>query len=890
MNNVILPLDSGIATLPLAGGKGANLARLARWGFPVPPGFLVTTPVYHAYVAANGLQAVIDAALTSLDPAQADPAALQAASETIRGAFAAGALPPETAAALRRAYAALGEPPTAVAVRSSATAEDLPETSFAGQQDTFLQVVGADDLLTAVAACWSSLWTARAIGYRARNGIPHAGIGLAVVVQQMVASEVSGVLFTANPLTGHRGEMVIDATFGLGEALVSGQVEPDQYVVDVAARRIVRRQLGAKATVMRGRAGGGTTTETADGSRRQALPDDVILRLAELGTAVAARFGTPQDIEWAWADGRLFLLQSRPVTSLFPLPDALPDDLPLRVMFSFGAVQGILDPLTPLGRDLLMGAFAGLATLFGQPRTLQTQRILYEAGERLFIDVTHLLRHPLGRRLLHAALRLVEPGAAQALAAVAADAHLQPAPGWFRPATVGRLLRFFGPFLRRVPAVLRRPERARMRMQQGIDVLITDMAHRGRLATTLAQRVDLLEELMRSGFARLLPLLLPPVVSGLASLNLLTRLANSVGHDVLLLTRGLPHNVTTEMDLRLWQAAAAIGQDAAAREAFARRAAAALAADYLAGKLPPRAQTAVADFLEAYGMRGVGEIDLGRRRWREDPTQVMQTLQSYLRIPVAQAPDAVFARGAAAAETAVANLEEALRRTRGGKLKARLARLAFERMRALAGLRESPKFTMIQVFGTTRAALLASGEALAAAGLLDAADDVFYLHAAELREMAAAPGPGWRERVAARRAAYAREQQRVQVPRLLLSDGRAFYEGVTGAAAGDLTGSPVSPGVVEGRVRIVFDPVGTRLQPGEILVCPGTDPAWTPLFLAAGGLVMEVGGMMTHGSVVAREYGIPAVVGVHQATRRLQTGQRIRVDGSVGVITLLEEA
>ena len=304
---------------------------------------------------------------------------------------------------------------------------------------------------------------------------------------------------------------------------------------------------------------------------------------------------------------------------------------------------------------------------------------------------------------------------------------------------------------------------------------------------------------------------------------------------------------------------------------------------------------AVAIFLHQYGMRGPGEIDIGRPRWREQPEPIMQVLQSYLAIDdPANAPDAVFARGVTQAEAAAQELQAAVRETPGGPVKARLVRWAISRYRALGGLREAPKFFAIRYMGIVRQGLLQSGQRLVERGMLQAADDLFFLTVSELQEIATQRGVSarLRELVVERRAVHARELRRKQLPRVLLSDGTAYYEGVRAdgdAQGGDtLVGDPVSPGVVEGIVHVVFSPNGTQLAPGEILVCPGTDPAWTPLFLAAGGLVMEVGGMMTHGSVVAREYGIPAVVGVHEATRRLQSGQRVRVDGMKGVVTLLD--
>ena len=286
---MVIPLSSPKALLETVGGKGANLARLVRAGFPVPGGFLIPTSAYRGYVAANELDQIIRASLHDLDIST--PAALEAASLQIRAHFSAGVVPEELIRALNEGYRELGEPP--VAVRSSATAEDLPDMSFAGQQDTYLNVQGTDALCEAVVNCWGSLWTARAIGYRARNDIAHEDVALAVVVQEMVQSEASGVLFTANPLNGRRTETVIDATLGLGEALVSGQVEPDHYVVDAARGLILNKSLGAKATIISARPGGGTITETVDAGGRQALSDEVILDLAILGGQVAAEYEFP---------------------------------------------------------------------------------------------------------------------------------------------------------------------------------------------------------------------------------------------------------------------------------------------------------------------------------------------------------------------------------------------------------------------------------------------------------------------------------------------------------------------------------------------------------------------------------------------------------------------
>ena len=305
----------------------------------MPPGFAVTTDAFRAAVHEHGLREHIDAALAAADPD--DPASVDAASRRIREAFAGTPVPTAIATSVLGAYRTLGGGP--VAVRSSATAEDLPDLSFAGQQDTLLGVRDEDALLAAVVECWSSLWTARAITYRRRAGIPEEAAALAVAVQRMVEADTSGVLFTANPLTGHRGQMAIDATFGLGEALVSGLVEPDHVVADATTGRVLERTLGAKAVVTSSLAGGGVETRESDRATESTLSDADVASLVDLGRRVQAEYGTPQDIEWAIAGGEVALLQARAITSLFPVPDG-PEEA---VYLSFGAVQGMLAPITP---------------------------------------------------------------------------------------------------------------------------------------------------------------------------------------------------------------------------------------------------------------------------------------------------------------------------------------------------------------------------------------------------------------------------------------------------------------------------------------------------------------------------------------------------------------
>ncbi|MBK8903530.1 MAG: phosphoenolpyruvate synthase [Anaerolineaceae bacterium] len=887
MSNYTLPLSSTEATLARAGGKGTNLASLGRAGFAVPPGFIVTTDTYRTFVEANQLQPRILALVQAIS--MEDTAVLENTSTKIRDWFEQGLLPAKIAAQITSAYHALSCPPSAV--RSSATAEDLPGLAFAGQQDTYLNVVGEDAVLEAVKQCWGSLWTARAIAYRARNTIPADEVALAVVVQKLIVAESSGVLFTANPVTGRRDEMTIEASFGLGEAVVSGQVDADHYVVNSARWEVIERKLGAKEMAIMPRAAGGTEQVQRHDPQAQALPEAQVIELAQIAAQVATLFGSPQDIEWAWADRQLYLLQSRPITSLYPLPENTAPAEELRIYVNFNAIQGVSEPLTPLGIDTLRLLFSGVFQRLRIQRS--PHQILPEAGGRLFLDFTDMASDLRLQKIGLALLADTEPGAQQTLLRLVEAGRVTPK----RVLTGGRMVSLFLsllPILRRLLAALLRPEQVRPRLIAEAEQYIAEAQHHakvaGDLAACLRAMADDLPHAERISF-NIMPVVMP-VVSG--GLPLLARwLSDWLGEPpeaAWQLMHGLPGNVTVEMNLNLWATAQRIRGDAQAFEIIRTQSAEALADVYRQGQLPATAQQAFDEFLQAYGIRGTAEIDLGRRRWRDDPTPIMQTLIGYLQLEdPAKAPDVLFRQRVEQAERLTREFVERARHMRFGWLRARLLGGLIRRLRALGGLREVPLFYIARVYAIYRAALLRHARKLVAQGALESAEDIFFVPLAILKRFAEAETADLKSIVAANRADYERERLRKQMPRILLSTGEAFYEGVRDAAASEnvFVGNGVSPGTVEGQVRVILDPRNTSLEPGDILVCPATDPGWTPLFLTAGGLVMEIGGMMTHGSIVAREYGIPAVVGVHQATTRLQTGQRVRVDGNNGRVELL---
>ncbi|WP_091328082.1 PEP/pyruvate-binding domain-containing protein [Geodermatophilus ruber] len=881
---VVALRDLDTAALPQAGGKAASLGELIVAGFPVPEGFCVTTEAYGELATAADLTGILDRlAGTAAD----DQAGAVELAGRARERILSTAVPPDIARTITAAYRELGER-APVAVRSSATAEDLPFASFAGQQDTYLGVVGVDAVLDAVHRCWASLWTDRAVLYRVRHGIPPTEVRIAVVVQRMVDAAVAGVLFTADPVTGARGVSVVDASPGLGEAVVSGAVNPDHFEVDTATGTVLVRRLGDKRLSVRARPGGGTETVVRPASGTACLSDAQLRALVGLGTRVQERFGRPQDIEWAIdADGVLWLTQARPITTLFPVPSGGAQDGGLQVWFCLSLAQGLTRPLTPMGISAFRVVGSSVARLYGHPPAdaVAGPPRVGEAAGRLFLDVTLILRSAPGRMVFPRVLDVMEARSAVVLRGLLDDPRLSVThPSW--APVVRRLVllavRFGVPL--QVAQAVASPAAARRRM-----------ARLGRRAPVqwpagpvpAAQRLDAVVRLLGNALAPMAPRVAPAAATGFALLGLAGRLlgADARPGDLATVLRGLPHNVTTEMDLELWRVATAVRADPAAAEALRREPAAELAGRYRAGTLPGVLQRELGGFLDRYGFRTVAEIDVGVPRWAEDPTHVLGVLANYLQLDdPRRAPDAVFARGAAEAGAMVATLTARARRR--GRLRARAVALALDRARQLAGLRELPKYLVIGTFARVRAQLQAIGAELSAAGVLARADDVFFL---DLPEVAAAlAGRDLRDVVAARRGAYDRETGRRHVPRVLLGDGTEPEARSAGpAAAGDaLVGTPASAGTVTGPARVVLEPTGAHLVPGEILVAPSTDPGWTPLFLTAGGLVMEMGGANSHGAVVAREYGIPAVVGVPGATGRISSGQEVTVDGTHGRVAV----
>jgi pyruvate,water dikinase len=867
--------------LPDVGGKGANLGELTRAGFPVPPGFCVTTGAYRDFVRESG---ELDALLDALDRVTHEElGTIGVLGGRVREHLGALTMPAGIRSAVLAAWRELGTGHP-YAVRSSATAEDLPSASFAGQHDTFLNVRGEEQLLEALRRCWASLFTDRTISYRAKHGFRHRAVLLAVVVQQLVVPEVSGIMFTADPTTGRRQTVCIDASFGLGEAVVAGLVTADLYRVRSGA--IATKRVSRKALAIRPLPSGGTVTEALPPGQqeRQALPDDRILELAELGLRIEEHYGREQDIEWCLADSKFFIVQARPITSLYPAPRAADGRLHLYV--SFGHPQMMTEAMKPLGRSALRTVLpVGNRSASGESELMQ------EAGGRIFIDLNPVLRYRRLRHLVPRALPLADERIARAVADFLGRGEYRAALRPEKRLELSSVLKA-APFLLSVLGTLlfRNLGRGLEEIERAMADLIAERRRRIEEASG-PERLMRVRTMLRGTFSdlvgmRALQNLLPGVIA-FRLIESLSRRWLGDAAELASLGRSPPGNVTTEMGLALGDVADVMRVHPGAIERLRRSPDATLEdlRDIVGGDEVHRA---LSTFLERYGMRGAGEIDISRPRWREAPTQLIPAIGAHLRGSSPGQHRREFRAGAEEAERAAARLLERLRATPGGTLKAMVMRRLIAVYRSRIGLREHPKYYLVRVLDLGKRAILEEATRLVRAGLLRSPDEVFWFSLEELQGILRARRVD-RSVLDARRERFERDAQ-LRPPRVITSEGEVLTA-TTGAAVpeGALAGTAASAGIVEGRARVVLKLEGSRLEKGEILVAPYTDPAWTPLFPLASGLVTEVGGLMTHGAVVAREYGIPAVVGVDRATEAIPDGTLVCVNGTEGYVKIVRE-
>ncbi|TBL79123.1 phosphoenolpyruvate synthase [Paenibacillus thalictri] len=866
MSSLVLGFEEIEKTqLWLVGGKGLHVAQLSKiQGIQVPEGFCVTTAGFQKAIKQNATYYALLYRLALLKAE--DRNQIGEISREIRQIIMEAEIPADVVKAVTQYLSRFGEK-YAYAVRSSATAEDLPHASFAGQQDTYLNIIGVEAILQHISKCWASLFTDRAVIYRIQNRFDHSQVYLSVVVQRMISSQASGIMFTADPVSSNRKLLSIDAGFGLGEALVSGLVSADCY--KVREGEIIDKRIAAKKLAIYGRKEGGTETLQLDPEQQQhqTLSDQQILQLARIGRQIEAYFGCPQDIEWCLAHDTFYIVQSRPITTLFPIPEA--NDQENHVYLSVGHQQMMTDAMKPLGLSFFL---------------LTTRAPMRKAGGRLFVDVTPLLASPASRTTIVETLGNSDPLIKDALMTI-----------------INR-----GDFIKSLPDDKVSPNTT-VRYANMPDQLESDPSIVAELMKRSQTSIEKLKQNIqtKSGTAvfdfiledlqELKSILFDPQSTNviMAAMNASAWINENINkwlgekNAADTLSQSVVGNITSEMGLALLDAADAI-RPYPEVVAFLQHVEEGDFGDELV-KFDGGQETrdVICAFLNKYGMRCAGEIDITRTRWSEKPTTLVPIILSNIKNFEPNASKRKFEQGRQEALKKEQEVLERLKQLPDGEQKAKETKQRIDLIRNFSGYREYPKYGMVNRYFIYKQALLKEAEQLVHAGVIHEQEDMYYLTFEELRE--AVRTKQLDDQIISKRKDEYMLYEKLTPPRVITSDGEIIAgeysrENIPAEA---IVGLPVSSGVIEGRARVILNMEEADLEEGDILVTAFTDPSWTPLFVSIKGLITEVGGLMTHGAVIAREYGLPAVVGVENATKLIKDGQRIRVHGTEGYIEVL---
>ncbi|WP_379127340.1 phosphoenolpyruvate synthase [Paenibacillus sp. sgz500958] len=870
MSSLVLGLQEvKDSQLLLVGGKGLNLGKLSKVeGIQIPEGFCVTTEGYQTAVQHNEEYQALLNRLTILKVE--DREQIGELTRNIRQIIMEAEIPAGVVKAVTEYLSQIGEE-HAYAVRSSATAEDLPHASFAGQQDTYLNIIGVDAILQHISKCWASLFTDRAVLYRMHNGFDHNQVYLSVVVQRMVFPQASGILFTADPMTGNRKVQTIDASYGLGEALVSGLVSADGYKVKEGA--IIETRIATKTVAIYGRKEGGTETRPIqlDQQKAQALTEKQILGLADIGRQIEAHFGCPQDIEWCLVQDTFYIVQSRPITTLFPIPEA--NDQGNHVYVSVGHQQMMTDPIKPLGLSFYL---------------LITRAPMRKAGGRLFVDITPMLASP-NRRVTIDTLGKSDPLIKDALMTIVErEDFIQSAPESEKAQVPGKNITVGPPAASHTQSELN-PSIVTELIEHN-QTSIKELQHNIRTKSGVALFDFILEDIQQLKEILFNPQSTRVFMAAMEASSWINEhmdewLGEKNAADTL--SQSVPNNITSEMGLALLDVADVIRPYPEVIEYLQH-----VQDDNFLNDLAKlhggqESQEAILAYLSKYGMRCTGEIDITRTRWSEKPTILIPLILSNIRTFEPNESQRRFEQGLEEALTKEQEILSRLKQLPDGEQKAKETKGMIDLIRNYIGYREYPKYGYINRYFVYKLALLKEAEQLVQAGIIHEKDDVYYLTFEEFHDVVRTQKLDY-QIISQRKVEY-KLYDKLTPPRIITSDG----EIIAGKYKRDhlpaeaIAGLPVSSGVIEGRARVILNMEEADLEEGDILVTSFTDPGWTPLFLSIKGLVTEVGGLMTHGAVIAREYGLPAVVGVENATKLIKDGQRIRVHGTEGYIELL---
>ncbi|MDA2121941.1 phosphoenolpyruvate synthase [Bacillus cereus] len=853
--------------LSLVGGKGLNLGELSNiQGIQVPEGFCVTTVGYEKAIEQNEELQTLLQQLTKLN--REDRAQIGEMSKEIREVIMAVQIPSDVVEAVAHYLSRFGNE-HAYAVRSSATAEDLPYVSFAGQQDTYLNIIGKEAILQHVRKCWASLFTERAVMYRMQNGFEHNQVSICVVVQKMVFPEASGILFTADPITSSRKVLSIDASFGLGEALVSGLVSADNYKVKEG--KIVDKVISTKKVAIYALKEGGTETKQINSAQQkiQTLSEQQILQLAQIGRQIEAYFGCPQDIEWCLVDNTFYIVQSRPITTLYPIPEE--NDGGNHVYISVGHQQMMTDAMKPLGLSFFL---------------LTTSAPMRKAGGRLFVDATQRLASPASRDYLINTLGKSDPLIRDALTTVVKRDNfitLLPDEETEKSASKSKPPVSSQPEIENDPAIV-------TELIKNSEASLEELKETMQLKSGVDVLDFILEDIQQLKKVLFNPQSIAVIMAGMnASTWINEKMEQWLGEKNAAdtLSQSVQNNITSEMGLALMEVADVIRPYEEVIAYLQHVENDSFLDELVQFKGGEKAQEAIDAFLNKYGMRCSGEIDITKTRWSEKPTSIIPMILNNIRDFEYGASKRKFEEGLQEALKKEEELVDRLQQLPDGKQKVEETKQMIRNIRNFIGYREYPKYGMINRYFIYKQALLKEAEQLVQSGVIHEVDDIYYLTFEELHEVVRTKKLNY-DLIHKQKNDY-KLYEKLTPPRIMTSDG----EIITGKYKREnlpvdaIAGLPVSSGLVEGRARVILNMEDANLEEGDILVTAFTDPGWTPLFVSIKGLVTEVGGLMTHGAVIAREYGLPAVVGVENATKLIKDGQRIRVHGTEGYIEVL---
>lgn len=854
----------------VVGGKGMNLGECSRIdGILIPEGFCVTTEAFKRVIGENDeLHQLLD----QLEVQKVDERKrISEISRKIRDLIEGIEIDKGIEEDIDRCLLTFGFE-HAYAVRSSATAEDLPFASFAGQQDTYLNIKGKDAILQHISKCWASLFTDRAVIYRMQNGFDHRKVYLSVVIQRMIFPQASGILFTSDPVSSNRKVLSIDASFGLGEALVSGLVSADNYKVQEG--RIVEKKISTKKLAIYARKEGGTVEKEIEAGQQvfSTLSDEQVLELERIGRKLEAHFGCPQDIEWCLVDDTFYIVQSRPITTLYPIPEA--NDEENHVYVSVGHQQMMTDAMKPLGLSFWL---------------LTTPAPMRKAGGRLFVDVTHMVASSESRKMLVEAMGQHDPLMKDALINIIERGD------FIKSLPNDKQEQSSGKSNKSVPSA-----DSRAPIENDPTIVSDLIKHSQTSIEELKQNIqtksgsDLFDFILED-IQILKKILFDPQSSAVfmaaidASSWINEKMNKWLGEKNAAdtLSQSVPNNITSEMGLALMDVADVIRPYPEVIDYLQQ-----VKDDNFMDELVKfdggqETQDAIYDYLGKYGMRCAGEIDITKTRWSEKPTTLVPLILSNIKNFEPNASNRKFEQGRQEALKKEQELLERLKQLPDGEQKAKETKRMISLIRNFIGYREYPKYGMVNRYFVYKQALLKEAEQLVQANVIHEKEDIYYLTFEELHEVVRRNKLDYQ--IISKRKDEYKLYEKLTPPRVITSDGEIivgeYKRGNLMAEA--IVGLPVSSGVIEGRARVILNMEDADLEDGDILVTTFTDPSWTPLFVSIKGLVTEVGGLMTHGAVIAREYGLPAVVGVVNATKLIKDGQRIRVNGTEGYIEIL---